>query len=561
MKKIKDLFKFKKDENLLLELEGIEVEDEATVKTTKKGKIKSAYATKKGVFSALLIFIVVVILVAVNIASILIAQKLPTTIDLTSNDAFKLTDNNIEYIEQFNNLDSVQNIEIILCATKASYTGTDMINHVYTNYNVTVDSSPDNYFNQTVRLIEEYPKYSSKISVSYVDTQEPSFNKLESEASSNINYGDVVVRTTKKDGSVKLTVLGFFDLYETQLIQDSYYYYYGIESYQIVLSNVENAVSNALNRTAMGVDKKGVILTQNCKVTGISPLLTSLANNGYDFTEYAGVVTFDAIKDYDVILIAAPTSDFSNESLKAIDQFLENDGKLGKNVIYVASQSSPATPNLDLFLSDWGINTLDGILYETDSSHHLADSPTVFTQAYTDNEYSLAYIDTEKYYLSGGNTPFEIAFEQKGTKNLYSLLETAETVIIAPQGTNSGYTAPSDTVKKSYSTILMSVDQRYDDEENKITSAIIAFASDDFVSSTWSDTSIYGNIDYATQMINVSVGQEDSLYVMPKGTVMSGITTALTEQQLNTYNWIFKIILPVLIIIGGILIWVRRITK
>ena len=88
MKKIKDLFKKKTQTEVL--------DQEANVKTTKSGKIKSAYAAKKGLFSALLIVIVIILLIGVNMASVLIAQKLPTTIDLTANDAFKLTNNNIE---------------------------------------------------------------------------------------------------------------------------------------------------------------------------------------------------------------------------------------------------------------------------------------------------------------------------------------------------------------------------------------------------------------------------------------------------------------------------------
>ena len=159
-----------------------------------------------------------------------------------------------------------------------------------------------------------------------------------------------MVKTTKSDGSIKTAVLQFNDLYEVQLLEDTAYYYYGIETYQIALSNVENAVSNAMNRTAMGVGKKGVVLTQNCKLTNIAPLLTKLANNDYWFDEYNGIINLEALKNYDVVLIASPTTDFDSASLKVLDQFLENDGKLGKNLIYVASQSSPATPNLNQFL-------------------------------------------------------------------------------------------------------------------------------------------------------------------------------------------------------------------
>ena len=66
---------------------------------------------------------------------------------------------NIEYVKQFNDIENIKKIEIILCATKAGYTGSEMINYVNQNWGITESNSPDNYFNQTVRLIEEYPKY------------------------------------------------------------------------------------------------------------------------------------------------------------------------------------------------------------------------------------------------------------------------------------------------------------------------------------------------------------------------------------------------------------------
>ena len=166
------------------------------VKTTKKGKIKNVNAFKKGAYSAAIIVIFCLILVAVNLFSLLLANNYSTTIDFTENNSFKLTDSNIEYIKKFNELDNIKSIEIILCATKAGYTGTEMVNYAYNYYNVTEDNTPDNYFNQTVRLLEEYPKYCSKISLKYVDPQEPSFEKLESESDVNIAYGDVIVRTT-----------------------------------------------------------------------------------------------------------------------------------------------------------------------------------------------------------------------------------------------------------------------------------------------------------------------------------------------------------------------------
>lgn len=61
--------------------------------------------------------------------------------------------------------------------------------------------------------------------------------------------------------------------------------------------------------------------------------------------------------------------DYSEDELKKIDRFLDNNGKFGKNVMYVADTSQPESlPNLDAFLAEWGIKVNPGAVYETDSS-------------------------------------------------------------------------------------------------------------------------------------------------------------------------------------------------
>ena len=549
-----------KNEKEILNTTEMQNKTTKAVKTTKSGKIKSAYATKKGLFSAALIAIFCVALLLINVLSIVLASKLPTTIDVTESRSFKLSEENIEYVKQFNDIENIKKIEIILCATKAGYTGSEMVNYVNQNWGITESNSPDNYFNQTVRLIEEYPKYCSKISVNYIDPQEPTFQKLESETDIEINYGDVLVRATKTDGSTKSTLLDILDLYEVQMMQDANYYYYGQETYRITISNVENSISGALNKIAMGVNKKAAILTKSCNIENITTLSTNLKSYDYTVSNYDGNVTLENLKEYDAVIICAPTNDFDSETLKTLDAFLENDGKLGKALIYIASQSSPATPNLNLFLNDWGFKTVDGILYETNSKNYYS-TPTTIYQVPTEDDFVLDFEATEKLFVSGSNTPFEITFETKGTKTVHSLLQTNETTLIAPKGTSGNYTAPSSTVKKAYPTVVMSVDARYDEEDNEIMSAVLAISSTDLISTTWSQYTDVGNIDFVTQMTNTALGRENSLYIMPKGTTITGIATPASAAVKSALMWLFMIILPVVTIVGGILIWMRRIKK
>ena len=151
-----------KNEKEIINTAEMQNETKPTVKTTKSGKIKSAYATKKGLFSAALIAIFCVALLLINVLSIVLASKLPTTIDVTESRSFKLSEENIEYVKQFNDIENIKKIEIILCATKAGYTGSEMINYVNQNWGITESNSPDNYFNQTVRLIESKILFKNK---------------------------------------------------------------------------------------------------------------------------------------------------------------------------------------------------------------------------------------------------------------------------------------------------------------------------------------------------------------------------------------------------------------
>lgn len=524
-------------------------------------KIKNANALKRGSFSLIIIAIFCACLVLVNILATVIASNFPTTLDVTTDRSSKLTAENIDYIRQLSEQTDIEKIEIIVCATRASYTGTDMINYVYNYYGVSENNTPYNYFNQTVRLIEEYPKYNNKIAVSYMDPQEPGFNLLESESDISITYGDILVRCTKRDNSaeegvsVKSDVLTFTDIYETQSSTDAYG---NISGYTIVVSNIENALSSSLNKVAMGVTKKAAILQTNCDPSSLTYLQSSLESYDYTFTTIDGRVSDDALKDVDLLIISKLQNDFDSETLKVFDRFLENDGKLGKSIAYFADQSSPATPNFNQFLEEWGINQLDGVVYETNSSYHNYQSHTTIMQQRADNDITKSLQSSVKYYWSDGNTPFETAYTERDTRTVNVLLASSDSTIIAPKGTAGGYTAPSTTTRKSYPTIILTMDERTTDDGETISSGVIAFASTDFLSYDWSQYSDVGNMDFATLSINAAAGRDNSLYFTPKITGVTGIAMPASAAVKGAVIIIFNIALPVLCILGGIVVWTIR---
>ena len=60
--------------------------------------------------------------------------------------------------------------------------------------------------------------------------------------------------------------------------------------------------------------------------------------------------------------------DFTDEEIAALESYLNNDGKYGKAVVYIASAAQPDLPKLEAFLLKWGIQLQSGLVLEYDQS-------------------------------------------------------------------------------------------------------------------------------------------------------------------------------------------------
>jgi len=76
------------------------------------------------------------------------------------------------------------------------------------------------------------------------------------------------------------------------------------------------------------------------------------------------------------VVIPAPKTDYLEEDIKKVSDFLNNDGNLGKQLLYIASYGQEDTPNLDEFLSEYGLSVGKGVICESDSGKYY-NSPCV----------------------------------------------------------------------------------------------------------------------------------------------------------------------------------------
>lgn len=540
--------------------EKMPVEETIKEKRTKKEKVRkipkgekklrNKNALKKSSFVLVTTIVVVAVLVLINVLTTVLAQRLPITIDATAQKSNTLSDKNINFIKSID-----EEVEVIVCASREGYTGSDMVNYAYNTYYVQENSTPYNYFNQTITLIEAYAKHNSNIKIEYVDTQSPSFQKLESESSIDITYGDILVRCTRDIGGKQVTlsdVVVFDDIYVLQDNSGGYSSYYGMSSYSITASNLESALSGAIYTVAASENRKVGFLSTISKSGAADEYITALESYNFEVTEIEGLATASTLENYDLILLVAPTADMTGEELRAIDKFLDNDGKKGKSFLVFGSTGSPETPNLNDFLEEWGIGVEDGIAYETDSSKK-SDNYIFLLNA--EDDLTKTINNAQKVYISSNNIALSRVYEEKDSRKTHVLLETSETAVVAPKGTDGSYTPPSSEEKASIPVAMVTGDSTYDDNSNDVVSYVGYFSSENLISSEWS-SSPAGNMEFAVTATNSISGRSDAVYFDYKITRLSYMN--VTDSQINTVRVVSMFVFPILVLIGGIAIWILR---
>ncbi len=518
-------------------------------------KIKNPKIMKRSIFTVVFAVVLIGVIIAVNIFSTTLAQKAPTTIDVTTDESNSLTTQNIDFIKGVD-----VPVEIVVCATREGYTGSEMTNYAYSVYYVQENATPDNYFNQTITLIESYTKYNDKITVKYVDPQQPEFKELESGYEVDIAYGDILVRCTRPDEKGKEStfesVITFEDIYELYDPSSGTGAMYGSSTYTITASNIESEVSSAIFTVAASGQKRVALLSTHSTKDAEIAFTSALESYNFVVESLDSVVTAEALEKVDTVLLVSPVSDLSEKELEVLESFLMDENR-GKNFMVFGSCSSPATPNLNEFLEEWGIKVQDGMAYDTNPGYRLSDGQSMMLFNKKD-DLTQSVNASELSYYCGDNVAISQAYTENGRRTSHILMSTSAYAVKAPKGV-SGYTASSNDVMGEMPVIMVTEDTTMNANYDEISSHVAYFAGVDFINEAWEQFGDNGNMEFAIAVANIINGRAAaSMYFLPKITGIHTMSTPLSDGQYTAIYIISIFVLPALLLIGGVVVWIRR---
>lgn len=509
---------------------------------------KNRNALKHGSYAAVLTVIVLIVAIVVNVLASALVSRFPINIDLTANKDFSMTQKNVEYIKK------VQHpVTITMCAAEVDYTNGQVSNQLQNSYGL-IDPSSGKYYQQMVSIAKEYSQYSDQITLQFADPQLPSFTDIKQRfPNDQIAYGDILVESSfEVDGKAvsRNRVIKLTEMFQV----DSTYASYGM--YTISGSNMETDLTSAIYSVTADKTNAVCAITGHSTASDVTALQTIMEKNNYAFSNLDNLLNQDIPTETDIVVITAPNSDFTGPELEKLDAFLDNNGQRGKTLLFFAGSSSPDLPNLYDFLDEWGIHISTGTLYETGNNFYMQKQTTIpLTNSQSDFTKSVNG-QNGLLFIGDGFLPMTADFTTQGNRTTTELLSTGSTVVVRPAGVGDEW-KPTGNGGTPYAAGILSKDTIYAENMAELNSYVVAFSSVDLISEYWLQSSYFGNGELVIATLNATMNRDaDDITITMK--TINNLSFTPNEGMNVFMMTFFMIALPIITLIIGIIVWVRR---
>ncbi len=457
-----------------------------------------------GAYSTGMIAVVLAVVVVLNMAIAQLPESIKA-VDVTSNKLYSLTDITKNYL--------------------------DTIEEDITMYVLVNEDECDTIVAQT---LQRYEDYSSHITVEYVDPAvNPRFYAQYTTGSISINSVIVV-------GDERSTVVDASDMYQYEIDYTTY-------SYVTTGYDGEGLLTSAIDYVLRDDVPKVYITTGHGEYEIESTFASALDKQNIVY-ETVNLLDYEAVpEDGAILFIQSPTSDFSEEDVQKVIDFMERGGQ----VLTVVGYTSESMTNYYSLLEYMGITIGDGLIVEGNSNNHYYGSqymlfPNMYSNEYTSGVYG-------NYYIFAPYAQALMLSEDDETYTYEEILYTSDDAFLRSLGNIQVNLEKAEGDIEGPFNIAVAATKTLEEG----TASMVVYGCDmiftDYISQQVSGSNCQMFMNTVTSMVgtqesNVSVPVKDYelSYITMSGTnvIIIGVTTS--------------IILPVSILAMGFVVWFRR---
>ncbi|MCI9415339.1 MAG: GldG family protein [Clostridiales bacterium] len=322
-----------------------------------------------GSTSTIVTVVVIVAVFLLNIVAGILNDRYPLSLDLTKEKLFSMSDESAKVAANVK-----EDVEVLVFYPEEYFASS------------TTDTAASSILRQFYELMPQVEaKSGGHVKTTYIDlTANPTL------ATKYSKYDVATQDILFLAASGKYQKANLNDLAQTSSSSYSY-------SQTITGSNVEKTVASKLNIISSEYTPVVTILTGHEEASAVvSGVQSLLGSNNYEVRELDITGSEDIGDDVNTLVIAGPTKDFTSDEIKRIREWLNNDGKMGRNLMVFVNYTGEC-PNLYDFLNvEYGIEVTDNVVMESDPSRQYSYNSFYTYADVADSDYTIEISGSKK---------------------------------------------------------------------------------------------------------------------------------------------------------------------
>lgn len=302
-------------------------------------------------------------------------------------------------------------------------------------------------------------------------------------------------------------------------------------------------------------------------------LSTYLKNEALEIASINLTTTASVPEDCDVLAIMSPSTDFLENEVQAVMDYINKGGNLflTKDVVTQGS----GTPNLQKILDLYGVKVENGYILEADSNQTVANYPYVFrpqisasneitADIHSDSYMWLAYSEKLNFATSEEMENLKVTYEELlgTTDNALFVTDFSSDVTTAASTAQTGHFTISALMTKTISE--GTTDETTGETTGNVSSKLVITGNGRFItdyvvseiSNQYPLSYLGSNRDFAINAISSLADKNNGLTIRKNMAGTSYVFTTTKMQNQIVLAIIF--IVPIVIILMGILVWKYR---
>lgn len=452
-------------------------------------------------FNSLIVTAVVIIaVILVNLIVTTLATKVDLKLDLTRSQKFDITDQTRSVMKQLS-----------------------------VPIDVKVLGKKDEVSLEIVEYLDRYSAMNSNFRVNYVDVykNQSVFYTYVSKGE-NLQAGDIVL-----EYGDRYKIVSAASIYSQSISTVP-----GENKYSF---DLEMKLTNAVVTLSGLMDESVVYLLEGHSEMTLSYLNRLLSEQGYK-TGTVNILNSEIPNDAMMLISCIPAADFSAEECEKINNFL----RAGGNFMVVYTAGVPSLPRLESYLSEWGINKTANLVLEQDANKIYNGNPIAIIAEMQQHDITASVISQNTPVLFVESMGFDVS-KSNAQNAVPQVLINASNKAIGKMDLNAAQSLAFEEgdVEGAVGMAVLS-------ERDNAKVMVIGSASAVEISSQYP-----GNSQLISSMVSYLTDNGANLKIAPKE-VTEGKITNLTKAGINVMYYTLVWGLPAVILVLGIVIWLKR---